>query len=381
MDKIHYITYNKLFGQTAIDRSEKVSDALSKVSKAMHLGHAQKVIPAVASTLSSDFAKTMGSSLFIVSSVLGSVIYGLNLLQKTRFIDGLHCLQTNKFPSEKHKKAFIKLIKKSGNLSKILSPEFCKTKNIHSQLFLDKGGNLKPINKTTLCLMMQQAKRKRVMDGIGLVISVLSLAIFLASLATPIPIWVVYFLPSLLFTTTYILEKQFIDNNAFSLSHFLPDFIKNMQNAQDLIKIEDLAAYFEKNRARFGLYLTDEEGKELDKRMAEIKRGRIDNGYYHVQEAAKEEFSKHLRKILKAKVTKDKIEMAGLGFLGVGGALALLPSPALLGAILPLVGIGLVLKFKPSWFLSTRVENKPQSKDSLAAQKAAASVINTASNL
>ncbi len=364
------IPYNKFVSETAIDRSEKASNAISKVSKAMQLGHVQRVIPAVTAALSSDVSKTIGTSLFIVGSILGSLIYGLNLLQKTRFIDGLNCLKNNRFPSKKHKKAFIKLITKPGNLEKILSPEFCKKYNIHVGLFITAKGGLKPICKKTLHLMMEQAKLKRVMDGIGLILSILSLTIFLASMATPVPVWIVHFLPTLFFITTYVIEKQFIDNASLSLTHFMPDFIKNMNNAQQLLEIKDLSAYFEKNRARFGLYLTDEESKQLDEKMAQIRNDQIDYQRYQSLEAAKEEFSEHLRKILRARVTKDKIEMGGLGFLALGGALALLPSPALLAVIVPLITIGLVLKFKSSWFQSARVGTQPESQASLSEKKA-----------
>ena len=308
---------NPFLGETTLKLSEITLSLTLKSRVLIQACKMQQIIPSLCASIRLSGKVTSFQNAFPkLGGVLGCLTYYLNILQKARFIEGLKNFNTL---APAQKEAFLAFIKTPGILEKILSTEFCNTHNIYIDSFTTK-----------IPLMIQQAEQKKIMDKVGLVISLF----FLATCATPLPMWAIYTLSFVTFATKHIFEKQFIDNTTQSLNHFYPGFIKNLSAKEALLPIENLASGFTDNRARFWHLLPDANNRYLDEQKPQL---------------TKPKFSQLLRNMLYSKAEEEKMEIVGRALLAVGSGLSLISAPALKPLSFTVLLFGLALRSYSFW--------------------------------
>jgi dsDNA-binding SOS-regulon protein len=331
-------------------RVTNAKTAHTVVSSAITFFKSQKALASTSTALqASNAVGYVEKSLIGLGSLLGIIAALIKIRKKNRFIAGLESLKKHRFESYKERDDFIKLLEKPENLAEFLSREFVTKHNIHVDRFFSINAEGKKILQLDLDVhnmiddMIAQTKKKQVMDKVGAVIFIFSLAIFIASMATPVG-WLTL-LPMILFALAYVIEKKSIDNGGapWSIEMFLPDFIKDMKNQSKLLKaleLVDLSPYFNTNKAFFATYLQDEEMKILEEKTRKINSAfqRSEQARY---ETLTKEFSNKLKEMLTAKMKRDKLQIAG-GALAAGGSTAMLAPIGVLGfaIFLPIILVG-----------------------------------------
>ena len=335
-----------------------VSTVRSASTFAIKFGKFQKALTPLATVLQASNAITyLEQGLVGLGSILGIASSISNIRQKNKFLECLKALKKGYFVSQQEKEDFIKLIEKPDILEKCLSREFIKRHNIHIDRFFDMKDGEKVVRldlslHNNLDEIIAQVERKKIMDAINCIIFTLSLAIFIGGMIVAPPFWL-SFVPIILFAFAYVMEKE-IDYSGAPLNAemFIPDFIKDIQTQSaivDLLETTDLHYHFRSNKALFASHLKNEEIKQLDEKIAKIQKAKVEDG-----PELRKDFSRSLRKMLKKKTTKDKIETVGLGLMAGGGLSMMAPvGPFALIAILPVILAGLFLKVRPNTLMAT----------------------------
>lgn len=346
---------------------ETVKGATGHAKTVLKFASLQKVIPPLSAVVSSHTFSYISTSLATITGFLGLVLSILSIAKKNRFITCLESLQKNGKVEGKDRAFFKKLIGKQTNMVGMLSEEFVKAHNIHSKCF-------SKLDKIQLETVIQQVKYKRTMDIIGAVITVISVAITIASFVVAPPIWLP-FVPITLFLIAYIIERKIDASGQSSIKDmFTPAFVKDLRN-QDIIakylEFGDLYRWFHSNEAIFAFYLTPEEMELLKKEAKKIEKAILADDA-NVEEL-KKEFSKTCKEMLKSKITRDKVEIVGTG-LFLGGASLMLAPLGLwaLAVVIPTLFIGCLLKLQSTLFVP--VLGTPQENPSSVTEKGVKSV-------
>ncbi len=316
----------------------------------------QKVIGPVTSAMQATPAiAQIETALIGLGGVLGLVLSICSIFKKTRFIATLETIKKGgwKNCTRKEKTAFRKIIRSQAGLDAMLSKEFTTKHNIHS-------GSFAQLTVEQIDAMIAQTERKRMMDIISAVIFTLSTAIFMGSLIAAPPLWL-GFIPLILFIVTYIIDKKMDSNGSCSIIDIItPGFIKDYKGLDRILNFAqsyDLCAYFNPNKAIFAQYLSSNQMEALDKKMKKIKEAIKDQSHEDNIEKLKQEFSEHLKKMLKKRADIDKTGMVGMGIAAGGAGLMLAPLSMLaLIIILPAVVIGGFIAWKPHLLHKTSEE-------------------------
>ncbi len=322
------------YGNTSLKISETAYRLLLATRATTQALKLQNMFPSIKTTINaSKNIQAFENYFSVLARALEPISCLLSFLQRDTFIEDLKCFKKGQFLSQIHLETFKDFIKEPGNLERMLSTDFCARANIDVGLFLSSEGNLKTIPTDKLDVIIEQARRKKIINGCGLILSLLFSFSYLVSLKMSInliKLMCVFFVP---FAIKWIIEVQMIDNVDLSWKNYLPNFLRKVDHIQRLAQVKNWKRCFGQNRVKLSHYLTAHQLQYLNQQ---------------INKKTEDEFSVLVKQMVHIQLGKAKTDVLGHILLTIGGCLSLIPVPAI--RILPVSAslFGLFLRYQAS---------------------------------